>query len=105
MASFQAHIQNLFKKFRLQRQQPRKTASKQQNSMPQDRQKHQYATLDGGEQKPLQTQSKATATSNGTLQIALQNQTTSSTVYAYISTSSGVVWVFVAISSQLLKPG
>jgi len=63
-------------------------ASKQLNGALHPNPKQHYATLDGAEQQPIQTQNKVTAQSTqSTLQIALQNQTTSSTVYAYISMS------------------
>jgi len=67
---------------------PHEISSKQLNGALHPEPKQHYATLDGAEQQPVQTQNKVTAQqTSGTLQVALQNQTTSSTVYAYISMS------------------
>lgn len=79
MASLRDRLRRLFKqKGKQQQQQPTKqppapaqTATRQPEAIPQQ---------DG----PVDTQNK-TATTTGTLTIKLQNQTTSSNVFAYIS--------------------
>lgn len=96
MASLVNRVKSLFQK-KANKKQFTAQSSQPQNGAPNEQQQAQQAPQapqNGAQQQPLQTQQKiatankaTSATTSGTLTVQLQNQTSSSTVYAYISES------------------
>lgn len=104
MASLLIRIKNLLlRQANPQGQKAQKEAAQRPDGAQQQPLKQQSATLDGANGASVQAQAKATTSS--TLKIALQNQSSSSTVYAYISASTVVFLPTVnLVNTQCSRP-
>ncbi|KAK5123543.1 hypothetical protein LTR85_002581 [Meristemomyces frigidus] len=90
MAPFLSRIKSLFRK-QANRKQSTAQATQSQNGAPKQQQQPHQAAQNNAQQQPLQTQERvanattSSASTSNTLTVQLQNQTSSSTVYAYIT--------------------
>jgi len=100
MASFTERIRKLFRRGANRKQPTTETRAQTETNAQQPLNQHDGAN-DSVQQTPkVQSQAKVAkaATTTGSLQVRLQNQTNSSTVYAYISAWSNMV----IITSEVL---